>query len=215
MADSDAEQQSETPATGLHCLGGSGPPPQLVEGYRLLLSLPEHAVRALWPLIEAVLQDADADQSQLAQYFAQQHNVDSGRVLGALQTCNLLLRQAAALNVSAEEFQRDLETLSPGSAAPAQLLMPNFRTVVSWLRLKILEDTLADHGKVVTDISWRIEHLQASHRGASLDARIIHLAFQYREGDNRKAVRLQLAPPVAEGLRTLLEQLTDMRREDQ
>ncbi|MCP1673935.1 hypothetical protein J2T57_001034 [Natronocella acetinitrilica] len=209
----EVRQGEQGDEDGLHCLGGSPPAAAITEKFRLLLSLPDQAARNLWPLIESVLGDSDADVSQLTQYFAQQHNVEAGRVLGALQVCEALLRQAAAMNVSAEEFQHDLEVLGPGSAMPMQLLMPNFESAMHWLRGKILERSLADHGKVVTSLDWRIEQVHASSHGAGLDTRVMHLAIRYLEGDEKGVVRLQLTPTAAQALSKLLSELTRAGRD--
>lgn len=194
-------------AEGLHCFAGASPPTAIRQGFGMLLSLPEHAIRALWPLLETILQEPDSDPAQLAQFAAQQHNVESSRILHALHACDVLLRQAAALNLSPDEFQADLESLGPGAAAPSQLLMPRFAAAMDWLRARILENTLADHGKVVTDLDWRVEQLQASNHGAALETRILHLALRYREGEERGVIRLQFTPVAADALKTLLGQL--------
>ncbi|MEX0731313.1 MAG: hypothetical protein WED00_15780 [Aquisalimonadaceae bacterium] len=195
-------------AGGLHCLGDLAPPAEVTQGYAQMVSLPDHAIQALLPLLDAVLQAPQGDHAAAAQQFATQHRVDVTYVLAALQTCNYLLRQAAALNVSAEEFQQDLDTLGPGVAGPAQLLLPAYRDVTAWLRNHILEDTLADHGNVLTAVDWRVDQVHASNRGAALDARVVHLRLTYRSGDEIKNLSLQLTPNAVATLSDLLSQFS-------
>ncbi len=181
--------------TGLECLAGEPAPAVIRQGFEALRALPDATVRDLWPLVEAALQSVDGDgATQLLQYFSQQHGADPALVLAAVRSCDYVLRNAAALDLPAAAFQGDLETLGPGHAAPAQLLMPVYAEAVRWLRQRILEDTLADHGRVLTGVDWRLDHVRASNRGAGLDARIAYLRLTYRQGTATRSLSLQLTP---------------------
>lgn len=203
----EAEQQ---PIPALHCFGGAPAPPVIMQGLEQVGELPEHAVRQLWPLIEASLQTPDAaGNTELLRWFCERQTLDPTLVMMTVRCFDLLLRQAAALELSGEAFQQDLEALCAGNAAPAELLLPKYAAVSQWLRQRIIEDTLADHGKVLVGLDWRLDNVHASHRGASINAPVAFLRLNYREGDEQQKISLQLTPDAVRTLRNVCNELLE------
>lgn len=198
---------SSADAPALHCFGGAPAPALVTEGFQHLLALPEHAIRGFWPVLEPVLQDPQgAEHAERLRTVAQYQGVDPGLLVSAVRSCDYLLRQAAAMGVSAEDFQQDLEQLCAGNPAPVQMLMPRFEATRDWLRNQILADTLADHGNVLQEISWRVDQVHASHRGVNLDAPVVFLGLRYRNGNDTQGLSLQLTPDSVRLLRALCDQ---------
>lgn len=201
----DAQQQS---VPTLHCFGGAPAPAPVLEGMEHMTALPKHAVGQLWPLIEASLQTSDASgNTDLLRWFCERQTLDPTLVMMAVRCLDLLLRQAAALDLSREAFQEDMEVLWAGNTAPAELLLPKYTAVRNWLRQRIIEDTLADHGKVLVTLDWRLDQVHASHRGGSINTPVAFLRLHYREGEEQQQISLQVTPDTVRNLRNVCNEL--------
>lgn len=205
-----ANETAEHSIPKLHCFGDVSPPAAIVEGIEQLDALPEGAVRQLWPLIEASLQTQDASgNTELLRWFCERLTLDPALIMIVVRCFDALLRQGAALGLSGEAFQEDLEALCAGNAAPVELLLPRYPATRDWLRQRIVEDTLADHGKVLVALDWRLDQVHASHRGTSINTPVAFLRLNYREGEERRRISLQLTPDAVRSLRNVCNELLD------
>lgn len=196
------------PTPTLHCFASAQPPPLLIEGIEYVKQLPERAVQQLWPLIDASLQTTDASvDDDLLRFFCERQPSDPTLVATAVRCLDLLLRQAAALDLGSDAFQEDLEVLWADSTTVAQLLMPRYAAAHAWLRQRITEDTLADHGKVLVALDWRLDQVHASHRGEAINTPIAFLRLHYREDAEQRQISLQVTPDTVKTLRDVCNEL--------
>jgi hypothetical protein len=143
----------------------------------------------------------------LVELFSERFGLNPVQVVAAVRSCDYLLRQSAAMNLSAAELRRDLETLSGPHRAGVDLLLSRYDVVSERLRRRILEETLADHGNVLIGFDWRVEHVTASNRGTSLATAVTHLSLRYRDGAEVRRLSLQLTPETLRSLRQFCEEL--------
>ncbi len=68
-----------------------------------------------------------------------------------------------------------------------------------------MQGTLADHGKVLTGLSWRVDNVTSSDRGADLASPVVFLTLRYQEGKDSDSVTLQLTPESLQELKAFME----------
>jgi hypothetical protein len=189
-----------------HCFDHGGPPDAVIAGVRTLLGLPAGAQSHLWHLIRVGLEEAEApDHRTLLDSYAMRFEANPAHLLAAVRTCQFLLRQAAARRVTQADFVSDLSALSGGSAGLGELLTPHYARVTSQLRLKLLEDTLADHGNVLVGFDWRIDAVKLSNHGALDGVPVVFMNLAYRRGDKTERLSLQLSPSAIASLKAFWE----------
>jgi len=65
----------------------------------------------------------------------------------------------------------------------------------------IIQESLADHGKVLVGIDWREDNVTASDRGAKLNTTVVLLTLRYRENNRVERITLQLTPEAMKELK--------------
>ena len=110
------------------------------------------------------------------------------------------------LNLDEADFAEDLARLGDGGEIRAALL-PGYAMAMTALRGDMALGALADHGKVVDGVAWRVEHVTASNRGQGLDVPVVVLTLAYREGERRDRVTLQLLPDALVELQAMCARL--------
>jgi len=191
----DNNSTVDTPKYAWKCFPGGLPPLRMVAGWKALLELPQGSLDAFWALVENALREPGNPQNQqLVDAYTQQFSAESFQTTEAIGACELLLHQSAALNLSADGLRADLEQLSRGNLRGTDFLMARYDVVRQKLREAILEDTLADHGKVLVGLEWRVDQVNLSHRGAELDTPVMYVGLKYRDGQKMKGLSLQLTP---------------------
>lgn len=185
------------------------PPVAVFEGWRQLRLLPAGAKKSLWQMIWLALDDASVESAREAlQGFCQQFGVNGTNVLSAVRACDIMLRQAAAVGLSAEHFRTDLLRLASGEPAEAaiELLMTGYGQAFAILRQRLLESTLAEHGNVLVGFDWRVDRLDVSSHGRFDGTPVAHLRLRYRHDDKSDHLNLQLTPDAIVALREFLSQ---------
>lgn len=191
------------------CFGGQTAPPVVAEGWRRLAAFPRAAWEPFWLLLAPVLlQPGSPTHPNLLAMFGQQHGIAPDAMLAAIRCCELLLKQAAALDLTETQFQKDLESLG-GPAELTGFIQARFPETKQLLRRQILMDSLAAHGKVMTDLEWRLDNVLHSSKGNRLGAEIVLLTLHYQEGRTSGAVTLQLTREAAQMLRRFCNRLDD------
>jgi len=186
----------------LNCLGGADAPKEFVEGWKKFLAFPRDAQSDFWEIVQQALVVPSAPAIQEAgNQFCARHSVAVDDGISALQTCAKLVGQAAALDLSQEQFRDDLIRLCSEDPVAAEFVASRYQQAKQNLRGTILGAVLADHGKVMTGISWRVETVQASDRAANLNATVVHLTLLYQEGTETGRVSLQLTPETLQRLK--------------
>ena len=186
---------ASSPSVSLQCLGGAPVPPAVVEGWRGLIRFPEESYPGFWELLGAVVMEPEDPhyQSKL-ESFCQDQKLELQPVLRALQACDFLLASATTINLDPKLFLKDLTTLSNGETSVPDDLLNHYQAALPHLRNRLIEATLADHGKLLTGLDWRVDNVTTSDRGTQLNSTVIYLTLRYREGDNQDRLTLQLTP---------------------
>jgi hypothetical protein len=199
---------SEAPEIKLHCFSDGPAPPPVMEGWRRLLGFPPPAREAFWALLAPALTErADAESKQRLAAFCREHALAEQHAVAAVKACDVLLWQASALDLDAERFRQDLEALSDGQSEGPQILLSKYDAVKGELRRRIVEGSLADHGKVLVGLDWRVDQVVSSDRGTRLNAPVILLTLRYREGDRTERITLQLTPETLRELKAFTERI--------
>ena len=192
----------------LHGLGGNAAPPPLVNGWRWLLGFPKPAGDAFWSLLRAALLEPPVpDLQQRVEAFCEEHALPEEQVVGAVQACVMLLRQASALDLDRERFGQDLAALSAGERDESAILLGKYDEVKGEIRQRMVGETLIDHGKVLVGLDWRVDNLVSSDRGVALNATVVFLTLRYRDGDRMERVTLQLTPDALKELKQFTERI--------
>jgi hypothetical protein len=184
------------------CFSADGPSESVMTGWRMLLTLPPVAQQNLWHLIPVGLLEPDPpEHRQIVESYATRFDANPAHVLGAVRTCQFFLRTAAARKLETEAVMADLRVMSQGSTAGVELLAPHFDELRDRLRLRLLEDTLADHGNVLVGFDWRIDNVSSSNHGEMEGVPVVFMNLVYRHGDDKHKLAMQLTPSAIASLK--------------
>lgn len=215
-----ANSSDEAPASlSLHCLGGREPPPEVVSELRLLAELPARAHSGLWRALGPCLGDAPALAGgaaaieQRLEELCGESGVSSADLSRVIRSARFLLREAARLDIERPLFERDLDAIFSGDGERGHraklTLLAGFDAAMAELRAEILEGTLADHGKLLVGVDWRVDTLSTSSRGVKLRTPVVVLTLRYQDGERRERITLQALPGVLEQLRRVCENILE------
>ena len=183
------------PNPGLHSFGGNPAPAAVLNGIEQLLAFPEPARDGFWSLFQPVLEEpGDPGHQERLEAFCGEHELAEARVLDAIQACDTLLHQAAAFDLDRDRFGQDVTALSGNLAKVLDPALAQYGTFKNELRARLVQQTLADHGKVLLGLDWRVDHVVSSDRGIGLEGTVVMLTLRYREGDRLDRITLQLPP---------------------
>jgi hypothetical protein len=200
MADGDTTQWQ--------LFGGSPPPEEVVLGLRQLGALPAAAFQNLWALIEVTLAGEQGETHEaLVQQFCQRYSANPSIVITTVRTCEFVLRRASAIDLSRERFVEEIGRMAGSDPRPLELLGPRYDGVRPLLRTRMLEDTLADYGNVLTGFDWRLDRVDASTRGTVGGVPVVYLNLRYRNGAEEHRFTVQLPPRGVAAMRGFLMQL--------
>lgn len=206
MEDKNTTKASETK---LNCCRGNPVPSYVVEGWKRFISFPEKARSGFMSLLApAMMEPSDPENRMRIGTFSNGYGLVEDDVVAAMRSCDFLLRQASILDLDLDAFQQDLAELSGGDAQAAGPVIANYNAAKADLRQQIIRETLADHGKVLVGLDWRLDNVTASDRGVKLNSDVVFLTLRYREGNKVERITLQLTPDAAKELKLLCERLT-------
>lgn len=195
-------------AAGMRILGGQRPSPEVLDAWGQVLRLPDAARAGFWGLLTAaVLEPLDPRAGERITAFANESGVERDKLLQALQVCDLLLGGGATHDVSADDLHRDLIALSGGSMSLHDDFVRQYATVRPVLRARLVEQALADHGKVLIGLDWRVDNVTASGRG-QIATTVVMMTFRYREGDEFGRVTVQMTPDSIKALKAFADRFS-------
>jgi hypothetical protein len=201
-------------APALRCVLGGRGPARLARDLGTLLELPEAVLASYAEVLEPNLADAidDRTETRVAR-FAQRHSIGVEALAPSIKACRFLFTSAVRAGISVEDFALDLVALlSPeGGARAARCLCPLFETFVPELRRAAVFRSVAEHGKLVRAVRWRMDVIKGSDHALRLEVPVATLTLQYQEGANLGQVSVQLLPEQAAELRRALSMLVDER----
>jgi hypothetical protein len=187
----------------LHSLGGGAPPPGLGADLRRILDLPEAAQQHLWEVLAPSLAAPVSDEVE-ARFaaFCQHHEIPADVFERVIKASRFLLRAAASIDLGRALFTDDLRRLVGESDAPRvqRVLLAGYDLAKAHVRRGLVRRTLAEHGKVVEGVDWRIERLIASNHGDHFDVPMTSVTLHYREGEQRGQITVYLDPDAMDEL---------------
>jgi hypothetical protein len=86
--------------------------------------------------------------------------------------------------------------------------MPGYEAAKVLVRHEIARAALADHGKVVERVDWRVDQVVTSNRGEKLGVPVAVVTLSYREGERRDRITLQLPPQALRELAAMCQRLS-------
>ena len=189
MGDSDAEPLR------LLCLGGGEAPPELGTDLQRLLRLPAEALQKLWQvLVPCLAETLSKETEQLLDVFCTAYRVDDDDLAPAIKACRFVIRGAARVDLPESAFGTDLDRLCPAQPRVKEILLGGYAQAKDQLRREILVAAVADHGKLLVGMNWRLDAIQASERGARLQMPVAMLTLHYVEGTQPGRVTFQVLP---------------------
>lgn len=190
-------KSESTEPVRLQCTRGAPHPEALTADMRALAALPEALRQRFWAILEPCLDhDPDDESKDAIVTLCETHGVEPTAILEPLRGARFLLHASARAALSREAFVDDLERLSrPGELRHVVgTLVPCFEKAMPVLRQRIVARTIADHGKLAEDVSWRIDKIINSEHGDGVNVAVAVLSFRYREGERSERITLHLLP---------------------
>lgn len=199
-----------TAGPSLACLHGQPAPPDLSAELATLLGLPADVLAAWRELLEVNLASVLDDRAEtFTKRFCKRFEIEPARVAPAIKACRFLFREAVRAGVGRDGLAADLRVLLPEATAQraADLLLPIFDAAAPKLRQAAVLLSVAEHGRVVRGVRWRMDKMLASNHGAKLDVPVATITLQYQEGPTTGQASYQLLPEQALELRKALDAL--------
>jgi hypothetical protein len=203
-----------TGTTVLECLGKQPCPPSLADdlGHALLL---DAAVRDdLWAVLEPNLGAINTPRSaEVVGAFCDKHRVDPGAIAPVIGACRFLFHRGAERNTPTASMEADLRQLlakrapeAPAVEAVVAAILPCYERAATKLRLKAIYEALTDHGRVITDVKWRVDNVSHANTGEAINVPVTLLTLRYREGDQAGQMTVQILPDELKKLLQACEQ---------
>ncbi len=192
----------------LRCLQGKPVPADLAGDLRALTRLPPAARAALWSVLGPSLTEPLAPEVEgMLDAFCRAQRLRRDDLARPVKACRFLLREAAGADVPRATFVEDLRALCGRDDAIEQFFVAGYDAACKVVRQEVLQGTLADHGKLLLGVDWRLDSVQASNRGSKMRVPVALLTLRFREGEQTQRITLQVLP---ETLRELTQTLTEI-----
>ena len=205
----DQKSDTKPPEIKLNCCQERPAPAPVVEGWKQFIQLPEPARKDIWSLLGPVLfEPTNPANKQHIESFIKKHSLTEETLAGAIQSCVFLLRQASSLDMDASAFQQDLALLSGGEQQYAETIISQYDSAKANLRKILVQESLADHGKVLVGMDWRMDNVSASNRGAKLNTTVVLPTLKYRENNLIERTTLQLTPDAIKELKLFTDRFS-------
>ena len=206
------QQKNDSPAPEikLQCCQGNSPPEYVVDGWKRFLSFPRQAKDSFGDILRpALLDPSNPESKKRVQLFCRDQGLAEEDVVAAVRCCDFLLRQASMLDLESDALSQDLVTLSEGESQSTETVLSKYLSITANLRKQIILGSLADHGKVLVGLDWRVDNVAASDRGARLNTTVVLLTLRYREGNRVERITLQLTPENVQKFKRFCDRFTD------
>jgi hypothetical protein len=191
----------------LRSLGGSAPPAEILGDLARAIGLPERGRQRFWEALGPCLSEPlPADVEARLDRFCQRLELDPGALARAIKACRFLVRQASSHNLDRAAFAEDLGKL-PDAGALRELLLPGYEAARAQVRAELVRATMADHGKLLEGVDWRIDQVAASSHAPALRVPVAVVTMRYREGERRERITFHATPDALAGLRELCDRL--------
>lgn len=195
----------------LAILGGGAAPEGLAANLASLLALPAAVVDSFGEVLEPNLAPVLDDRVEtLVKRYCRRHEIEPAALAPSVKACRFLFTNAVTAGVTRAALAKDLDALlgDEGAALASRLLglfdeaLPNLQRAAAYL-------SVAEHGKVVRGVRWRMDVIRASDHGKRLDVPVATLTLQFQEGANAGQATYQLLPDQVIALRRALDAILD------
>jgi len=189
-------------------LGGGEPPPELGADLLGLLRLPAEALQKIWQVLAPSMAEPIAKETeQLLDVFCAAYHVDEDELGTVIKACRFVVCEAARRDVPGGALAEDLDRLCPDDPLVKELVLAGYEPARTMIRREILKAAVADHGKLLFGINWRLDAIQASERGVNLAVPVVLLTLHYREGAQTGRITLQALPDMMGELQGVCEKV--------
>jgi hypothetical protein len=193
----DLKNPPEPEPIRLKALRDGEAPREMAADIRALVALPEALRQRFWAVLEPCL-EGDPSEGAQERIFAlcRELDVDPAALREPLRGARFLIQHAARAALPPEAFVEDLERLAPNGKLRHAVgtLLPCYERALPKLRLAIVARSVADHGKLAEDVSWRVDKIVNSEHGDRVNLPVAVLTFRYREGERTERITLHLLP---------------------
>jgi hypothetical protein len=206
-SDSGAKSPGEEEVEGasspeLRAFEGGQAPPAVNSAWAAYCGYEEPLRRELPQLIRDILVSPN-DEANNGRFkaFCSHFKIPNEALSSTIEGLNLLIGQATALALQPDDLRADLLSLGGSEPSYCDPIVELYKIVHPVLRARLVDESLADHGRLLVGVDWRVDELKVSDRGVGLDTSVMHLTLRYREGRETSRISLQLVPEMARRLR--------------
>jgi hypothetical protein len=203
-----------TGTTVLNCMGKQPGPPTLAGDLAHIIDLPEVVRDDLWSVLEPNLSAINTPHSnQAVESYCERHQLDPQAITPVIGACRFLFLRGAEHNTPPALIEEDIKRLladEKGDAGEIDAVlgnvMPCYERAAPKLRVKAIYEALTDHGKVVTDVKWRVDDVSHANTGEAINVPVAMVTLRYAEGDQTGQITVQLLPAELKKLHAACEQ---------
>lgn len=197
---------SDSPPPTLHAAGGARPPPDLAGDLGRLAAMRPEAVAKLWQALGPCLSDPGSEETaRTLDVFCAAYGVDEDDLARGIKACRYLIEGGARLDLPAEKVAEDIGRLCPEAPEIGTVLLAGYEPVKAEMRRAIVASALAEHGKLLLGVQWRVDVVDSSDRGARLGVPVVMLTLRYREGSEERRITLQALPDMMGQIKGICE----------
>ncbi len=209
-------QDSSPDQKTLKCLDGQPAPNELVRRWRRYLELPGRVHAKIWEVLTPIL--LEIPQEQKAQHvtgLASTWGVEASDLSLAAEGCHALLLGATARGMDAADFDADLKTLGGEADVPVAraALIEGYDRASNIIRQQLVAKSVAEHGKVLTGLNWRIDRILSSGHGVELNTPILMMTLHYEDAGEKRHITFQMSDRVLKMVRDFCDKMLKLGAE--
>jgi hypothetical protein len=191
----------------LHALGGAAAPPDLGDDLRCILRMPPAALGKFWQALGPCLEDKlSKETEQLLDMFCTGYQIADADLARAIKGCRFLILSAVRLDTSPDQLADDLDALCPEAPVIKEVILAGYAPLKAQMRRVMMSAALADHGKLMVGVKWRLDTVEASERGVKLRVPVAILTLHYREAGGAGQITMQILPDMMGELKAICDQ---------
>lgn len=203
-----------TGTTVLNCLGKQPGPTTLPGDLAHIIDLPKGVRDDFWTVLEPNLGAINTPHSNaIVGEYCTKHEIDPRALTPVLGACRFLILRGVENNTPPDLLEEDIKQLLASDDAQEQdiekalaLIIPLYEQAAPQLRMDAVYEALIDHGRVVSDVKWRVDHISHANTGEAINMPVTILTLRYSEGDSKGQMTFQLLPDELKKLQQACEQ---------
>ena len=203
-------------AVVLKLLQGKPPTPDLLRRWRRYIELPALVHARIWEVLNPILLGLPQESvPQHVAQFAAAVNVEVSDLTLALEGCHALLLEATARNIDVKDFNEDLALLSGAGAGQTAraAIVEGYERSNKLIRQRLVMESVAEHGKVLTGLNWRIDRILMSNHGFNLDTPILMMTLHYEDAGEKQHMTFQVSDSVLTMMRDFCDKMLKLGAE--